>query len=187
MNSIKLIAEIGWNHMGDMNLAKKMVDAAMESGADFAKFQTWSVKNLKPGPWDSDGRLEIYQKAELTHDKHNELLEYCENVGINFLTSVFNIKDIEFVASLGNEIIKIPSHEAYNSELLSEAANSFNKVLVSAGACTWEEVINITKIVPKEKLILLHCVSAYPANFEDLNFPKINGRARNNIITAENG
>lgn len=173
MNSIKLIAEIGWNHMGDMNLAKKMVDAAMESGADFAKFQTWSVKNLKPGPWDSDGRLEIYQKAELTHDKHNELLEYCENVGINFLTSVFNIKDIEFVASLGNEIIKIPSHEAYNSELLSEAANSFNKVLVSAGACTWEEVINITKIVPKEKLILLHCVSAYPANFEDLNFPKM--------------
>ena len=47
--------------MGDMNLAKKMVDAARESGADFAKFQTWSVKNLKPGPWDSDGRLEIYK------------------------------------------------------------------------------------------------------------------------------
>ena len=56
MKRIKLIAEIGWNHMGNINLAEKMIIQASKAGADFAKFQTWQVKNLKPGPWDYDGR-----------------------------------------------------------------------------------------------------------------------------------
>ena len=65
MKEFKLIAEIGWNHMGSIPLAEKMIKAAKRSGADYAKFQTWSVKNLKPGPWDNDGRRQIYEKAEL--------------------------------------------------------------------------------------------------------------------------
>ena len=64
MKKTELIAEIGWNHMGDMILAKEMISAAKESGADYAKFQTWSVKNLKSGPWDDDGRKEVYEKAK---------------------------------------------------------------------------------------------------------------------------
>ena len=62
---IKSIAEIGWNHMGDMVLAKEMISAAADAGADYAKFQTWSVSRLKHGPWDDDGRREIYIKADL--------------------------------------------------------------------------------------------------------------------------
>ena len=69
-NTCKLIAEIGWNFIGDMVLAKEMIVAAKEAGADYAKFQTWSTKDLKPGPWDSDGRLELYKKAELSVDHH---------------------------------------------------------------------------------------------------------------------
>ena len=69
-NKIKIIAEIGWNHMGDMDLASRMIKAAAENGADVCKFQTWSEKNLKPGPWDSDGRREIYKRAELDEKKH---------------------------------------------------------------------------------------------------------------------
>ena len=67
-NSTKpiLIAEIGWNHMGNMKLAKKMILEAKKNGADFAKFQTWSVDNLKSGSWDKDGRRKIYEKAQLT-------------------------------------------------------------------------------------------------------------------------
>ena len=64
MTDIKLIAEIGWNHMGSISLAEKMIKAAKKSGADFAKFQTWSVSRLKSGAWDNDGRREIYEKAE---------------------------------------------------------------------------------------------------------------------------
>ena len=58
-SQIKIIAEIGWNHMGDMNLAEKMIVSAAHNGADICKFQTWSVKNIKPGPWDADGRKEM--------------------------------------------------------------------------------------------------------------------------------
>ena len=71
----KLISEIGWNHMGDMTLAKEMINASKENGADFVKFQTWSVDRLTSGPWDEDGRLEIYKKEELSKDKHLELYE----------------------------------------------------------------------------------------------------------------
>ena len=84
---IKIIAEIGWNHMGDMNLAEKMIKAASNAGADFAKFQTWSVKYLKPGPWDHDGRLEIYKQAELNEDKHQYLKQVCEANNINLITN----------------------------------------------------------------------------------------------------
>ena len=58
----KIIAEIGWNHLGNMNLAEKFIKSAKLNGADFCKFQTWSVKSLKPGPWDLDGRRKIYEK-----------------------------------------------------------------------------------------------------------------------------
>ena len=85
MNHIKIIAEIGWNHMGNMSLAKKMILVAKKNGADFCKFHTWSEKNLKSGPWDTDGRRKIYQKAELTLEKHLLLKKYCKKIGIKFL------------------------------------------------------------------------------------------------------
>ena len=64
-NKIKIIAEIGWNHMGDMDLAEKMIASAAGNGADICKFQTWSEDKLKPGAWDKDGRRDIYEKAKL--------------------------------------------------------------------------------------------------------------------------
>jgi len=80
----ELIAEIGWNHMGDMDLAKQMIESAKKHGADTAKFQTWSVQRLAPGEWDRDGRREIYEKAELSKDKHIELIRFCQTMDINF-------------------------------------------------------------------------------------------------------
>ena len=78
---LKIISEIGWNHMGDMSLAKKMIVDSKKSGADFAKFQTWKVKNLKNGPWNKDGRLEIYKKAELNENQHiDHLVFYKANL-----------------------------------------------------------------------------------------------------------
>ena len=96
MSKCELIAEIGWNHMGDMGLAEKMILEAAKSGVDYCKFQTWKVKNLKNGPWDSDGRLEIYNKAELSDQDHLTLVELCKKHDVKFLTSVFNINDIKF-------------------------------------------------------------------------------------------
>mgnify|MGYP003679091055 CR=1 FL=1 len=69
--------------MGDMDRARDMISASKENGADFVKFQTWSVSRLKRGPWDDDGRLEIYKEAELTREKHIELLEFSNKIDFN--------------------------------------------------------------------------------------------------------
>ena len=80
MKKVKLIAEIGWNHMGSITLAEKMIKAAKISGADYAKFQTWSVDSLKPGPWDKDGRRQIYEKAELSKEDYSKILNICKKI-----------------------------------------------------------------------------------------------------------
>ena len=113
-NKCKLIAEIGWNFIGDMILAKEMIVAAKESGADYAKFQTWSTNDLKPGAWDKDGRIELYKKAELSEEKHIELKEFCDKNKIEFLTSVFNPKYFDFLKNLNLSSIKIASMEIPN-------------------------------------------------------------------------
>ena len=136
----KLIAEIGWNHMGDMELAKEMIWNAQDSGADIAKFQTWSVDRLKPGVWDTDGRREIYEKAELDLDKHFELKEYCDKVGIGFMSSVFSIKDAELLANVVTDYVKIPSFESRNEDLIHYCWDNFDNILISTGTSTWNEI-----------------------------------------------
>ena len=170
----EVIAEIGWNHMGDMALAKKMIDAAHQAGASYAKFQTWSCSRLKRGPWDNDGRTEIYKKAELTAEKHNELIEHCKGTGINFMSSVFSIPDAELLQSLGCKKVKVPSFEVANIELLDYCNQNFEETIVSTGTATMEEIKKATSRFNKSDLILMHCVSSYPCNFEQANLPRIN-------------
>tara|TARA_Y100000592_G_scaffold101195_2_gene186728 strand:+ start:590 stop:1390 length:801 start_codon:yes stop_codon:yes gene_type:complete len=170
----KIIAEIGWNHMGDMNLAKEMIKAAKESGADFAKFQTWSVDRLKPGPWNEDGRIEIYKKAELTRENHEELISYCKEVEIEFMSSVFSIADAQLLVDLGIKTVKIPSMECRNIELVKFCNEHFESIYMSTGATTLKEVCNSVDLIDKP-LFLMHCVSSYPCSIEDANLNKIFG------------
>lgn len=176
MNSnCKIIAEIGWNFLGDMNLAKQMIDSAKDNGADFAKFQTWSTKNLVKGPWDHDGRIDLYKKSELNEDKHFELAEYCEKKEIHFLTSVFNSESLAFLKNIKNlKIIKIASMEINNVKLLKEVDKIYEKIIVSTGASNFNEVKDLTRYIDKNKLVLMHCVSSYPTLANNINLPRIN-------------
>ena len=133
-----VIAEIGWNHMGNMELAKEMVYQAATSGADIAKFQTWNVKRLTTGEWDKDGRRDIYLKAELTKDKHEYLIKLCEDLSISFMSSAFSVQDAELLKELDCNSIKIPSFEVNNIELLEFSLN--NKVIKSIDIVSSEEV-----------------------------------------------
>ena len=174
MKKIFLIAEIGWTHLGKISLAKKMIKAAKQNGADYCKFQTWSEANLKDGPWDLDGRREIYKKAQLTYKDHIILKKYCKKIRIKFFTSVFNIKDLPFLKKINKDIIKIPSHEIHNIELIKSASKNFKKVLISTGASKWLELKKIKSKIKKNNLIFMHCVSSYPCSYEDINLPRIN-------------
>ena len=166
---MKLIAEIGWNHVGDMSLAKEMVCAAKESGADYAKFQTWSVSKLCNGPWDQDGRRQIYEKAELTPDKHALLKSYCDEKRIKFLTSCFSETDISLIRRFTSEV-KIPSPEVMNAKLMNQALEEFDLLHVSTGAIDVKDFIEYSQ---NPKVVLLHCVSSYPCQKENINFPKM--------------
>ena len=169
----KLIAEIGWNFLGDMSIAKEMISAAKESGADFAKFQTWSTKDLVDGPWHKDNRINLYKKAELSEDDHYELKEFCQKKKIIFLTSVFNKKYLNFLKPLKLKTIKVASMEITNFELLREMNKIYKNIIISTGASKIEEIKKVFKYVDKKKCVLMHCVSAYPTPAENINLPRI--------------
>lgn len=172
----KIIAEIGWNFMGDMLLAENMVKAAKTSGADVAKFQYWNPSKLKAGPWDHDGRLEIYKAAALNEEKIRSLLKICNENHIEFLISAFNASDASFINSLGIENLKIPSHEVANISLHNYAAKNFKEVFVSLGAGTTSEVEKACKIYNDVQGLIwvgMHCVSSYPCGPENANLPRL--------------
>lgn len=174
MKKIKIIAEIGWNHMGSISLAEKMIKAASKAGADFAKFQTWRVKNLKSGPWDKDGRREIYKKAELSIEDYQKLNKICKKYKIKFLTSLFNHLDFELIKKLNLKEIKIPSPENRNRNLLKFCSNKFDTIYLSTGAATINEIKKSYNIVKRKNVNLMHCVSSYPCESKLVNLSRIN-------------
>lgn len=170
---ILLIAEIGWNHFGDIDLAKKMISTAKKSGADYAKFQTWSVDRLKSGEWDDDGRRNIYEKAELTEDNHIELIKHCQQMKIKFLSSVFSLDDARLLVKLNVRDVKIPSFESRNHDLISFCDSQFDTVFMSTGTSKMSEIEESIKLFKNSKLYLMHCVSMYPCNYSNANIPKM--------------
>ena len=158
-NETFLIAEIGWNFLGNLDLAKDMIISAKKSGADAVKFQVWDPNYLKDGSWNTDGRLEIYRKAQLDVKKFKELYEFSEKNKIICFTSVFTIRDLKKIAAVSTKIIKIPSHEAYNLELIDEALKIFDEVIISAGCLKKKELDKLEKYKDDQKVIILHCVS----------------------------
>ena len=174
MQKIKLVAEIGWNHMGSLTLAEKMIKAASKSGANYAKFQTWQVKNLKPGPWDKDGRRQIYEKAELSKPDYKKLSQICKYYNIKFLTSLFNHEDFKLIKDLNLKEIKIPSPENRNKNLLKFCSKNFKNIYLSTGAASIAEIKKSFKLLKNNKVNLMHCVSAYPCDPNLVNLNRIN-------------
>ena len=167
-----IIAEIGWNFLGDMSLAKKMIDDAKDSSCKFIKFQLWDPKNLKAGDWDTDGRREIYDKAFLNEEKYEELFNYCTEKNLVCFASVFNEAGIKILSKFSKKYIKIPSLEAYDLNMVKKSLDNFENVLISTGAMKHDELKKIEDFKSCENLTVLHCVSSYPLKYENTNFSK---------------
>ena len=172
---VEIVSEVGWNHTGDLDLAEKMIKASKESGADIAKFQAWSEKRLKPGPWDHDGRREIYKKAELDAGKHQTLLSMCKDHDIKYMSSVFSIEDAKLVSQVTRERVKIPSTESHNLDLIEFAINTFDRIYISVGTLDQGEILALrSKIIGHEKkCVIMHCTSSYPCPEEDVNMTRL--------------
>lgn len=173
---VKIIAEIGWNHMGDIALAEEMIASAKNSGADVVKFQYWNPKFLKAGAWDNDGRREIYNKAALNEDKIVQLKRLAKKYECEFLMSVFGTKGAFDMKEIGLNQIKIPSHETTNLKLIEYCSNNFDYIYFSAGASTSEEIIEANKILKagKASYNIMHCVSSYPCESNSSNILRLN-------------
>jgi len=177
MNKINIVAEIGWNWMDDMGLAKRMIKEASQNGATYVKTQVFDEKYLKPGPWDEDGRREIYKKAQPTYDQLVEMKQYCKECGVKFLASCMSVRDAELYAKVTTEAIKIPGFESRNKKMLEFAFDNFDTIIMSTGTSSVKEIVDILSTFKKneyKKLVLLHCVSAYPCLPEYANLERIN-------------
>jgi N,N'-diacetyllegionaminate synthase len=184
-NKVFIIAEAGVNHNGSIELAKKLIDVASESGADAVKFQTFKAEKLvsknaqkadyqKQTTNNSESQFDMIKKLELDLDTHKELMAYCKTKNIMFLSTPFDHDSIELLSDLGLEIFKIPSGEITNLPYLRYIGNLNKKVILSTGMADIGEIedaldILINSGAKKENIIVLHANTMYPTPMEDVN------------------
>jgi N,N'-diacetyllegionaminate synthase len=186
MQRTLIIAEAGVNHNGNIDLAKKLVDIAFEAGADYVKFQTFKAKNIvspkakKAGyqqlnmKSDGNSQLKMLQKLELSEASHIELIDYCNNKGIKFLSSAFDLESIKYLDDLGIDLFKIPSGEITNYPYLLSISKKNKPVVLSTGMSTIKEIQEAISILTKfsldkKDITVLHCNTEYPTPMEDVN------------------
>lgn len=186
MRHTLIIAEAGVNHNGSLELARRLVDAAANAGVDYVKFQTFKAENLvtksakqaeyqKKNIGDGNGsQYQMLKKLELSHADHDVLVEYCEQKGVRFFSTAFDLESIDYLASLDLPLWKIPSSEITNYPYLRKIALQGKPVVLSTGMCDVADIKNALDILikfglTKGQITILHCNTEYPTPFEDVN------------------
>ena len=191
-----IIAELGSNHNGDMELAKKLIDAAKESGADCVKFQSWSkdtifskIKYEENYFLSDDYRNrddttleEIVEKYSISQRELYEMKKYCDEVGIDFACTPFSKKEVDFlVDELDVPFVKVASMDLNNYPFLEYIANKGKPIVLSTGLSELYEIDKAIRTIEdtgNRNIVILHCVSIYPPKDEEVNL--------NNIRTFQN-
>lgn len=184
-----IVAEIGSNHNGDMNLAKKMIKSAKECGADCVKFQSFSNKSLiseeeynrnqkyYDSPKKHFGSLrEMVEKYYLREEQHNELKKYCNEINIEFASSPFSNEEVDLLNNLDVPFYKVASMDINNLPLLEYIAKKQKPVVLSTGMATISEIENAIETVEKQnnyEIVILHCISIYPPEYKDIHLKNI--------------
>ena len=186
INKVFIIAEAGVNHNGSIELAKKLIDIAVEAKVDAVKFQTFKASNLvsknaqkadyqKNNMNDADdSQFNMLKKLALDIDTHKELIAYCNSKNIMFLSTPFDHDSIELLNDLGLEIFKIPSGEITNLPYLRHIGKLNKKVILSTGMADIGEIedaldVLISAGTNKENITVLHANTMYPTPMEDVN------------------
>tara|TARA_B100000508_G_scaffold141091_1_gene146344 strand:+ start:80591 stop:81598 length:1008 start_codon:yes stop_codon:yes gene_type:complete len=185
MSRTLIIAEAGVNHNGDMDLAKKLIDAAAEANVDYVKFQTFKsdklvTKSAKRAAYqdentqNKDSQYEMLKKLELTDDDHVFLKNYCNEKGIKFLSTGFDLDSLVYLNELGIKLAKVPSGEITNLPYLEKIAELFPEIILSTGMADMQEVEDAYNALIKagakhENITILHCNTEYPTPMKDVN------------------
>ena len=181
--SVFIIAEAGVNHNGSLELAKKMALTAKECGADAVKYQT-AVPELvvsrfapkaeyqKKQTGETENQLEMVRRLHFDFEGHRQLKEYCDSIGIQYLSAPFDIPSVKFLASLNLPLMKIPSGEITNLPYLEAVATTKMPVILSTGMSTLSEIEDAVSVLENggcPDITLLHCNTEYPTPYEDAN------------------
>lgn len=186
-----IIAEAGVNHNGDFELAKKLISAAAEAGADFVKFQTFKAdkivnKSAKKAEYQQrniddggDSQYAMLKQLEMPEEWHIKLIRYANECGIQFLSTGFDPESIDFLDQLGSPFFKIPSGEITNKPYLRQIAQKAKPVILSTGMANLNEIKAALEVltkngVDKENITILHCNTEYPTPMQDVNLKAMN-------------
>lgn len=186
MNHTIIIAEAGVNHNGSLQTAKQLIDVAVDAGVDFVKFQTFKAKKLvsaaakkaayqqaNTGDQD-DQQLAMLQKLELSEADHDELIAYCHQKNIKFLSTAFDTDGLHYLNELGLDRFKVPSGEITNYPYLKTLAKLGKPIILSTGMATLGEIEDALTLLTSEGLTMdhitvLHCNTEYPTPMKDVN------------------
>lgn len=185
-SKVFIIAEAGVNHNGNLELAKKLIDVAKESGANVVKFQTGKPKNvisrfapkaqyqIENTNSSQESQLEMVEKLALNDKDWPILIQYCQKVGIEFLSTPFDFESIELLDKLGMQTFKIPSGEITNLPYLRKIGKLDKKVILSTGMSNLGEIETAISILTnagtkRENITILHCNTEYPTPMQDVN------------------
>jgi N,N'-diacetyllegionaminate synthase len=185
MNKTFIIAEAGVNHNGSLEMAFQLIDVAAAAGADAVKFQTFKAEKViavnapkavyqKKTTGSDESQLEMVKKLELDEKAHAMLNRYCQDKGIQFLSTPFDLESVDLLNNLGLKIFKIPSGEITNLPYLRKLGALKKRLILSTGMADLgeiEDALNILTVAgtPLENIIVLHCNTEYPTPFEDVN------------------
>lgn len=183
MDKVFIIAEAGVNHNGSLDIAKQLVDKAVEAGVDAVKFQTFKTENIvckaavkaeyqKATTHAEENQFDMLKKLELTPQMHEELLQYCIQKEIQFLSTPFDLESIDYLEKLGISYMKVPSGEITNYPYLKKIGHTKKPVILSTGMSELNEVEDAVSVLREngsDDIIILHCNTEYPTPFEDVN------------------
>lgn len=186
-NEVYIIAEMSANHAGKIENAFRIIEEAAKAGADCVKIQTYTADSLtidchddaytiKGGLWDNYNYYKLYQEAMTPWEWQAELKAKCEEVGVDFLSTPFDYKGVDFLEQLGVEFYKVASFELVDIPLIEYIASKGKPIVMSCGMGSEEEITEALEACKKygnEDVVLLKCCSQYPANYEDMNIAAI--------------
>lgn len=181
--SILIIAEAGVNHNGSLERAKEMALAAKKAGADIVKYQTAVPEQVvsrfaekadyqKQQTGSEESQLEMIKKIHFGFEEHRQLKEYCDEIGIRYLSTPFDLDSIDFLATLDMPVWKIPSGEITNLPYLEKVAALKKPLILSTGMSMLSEIEDALAVLEEngcEDVTLLHCNTEYPTPMEDVN------------------
>lgn len=182
---VLIVAEAGVNHNGDINLAHKLIDVAADSGVDIVKFQTFHAESVisasapkaayqKETTGADESQLDMVRKLELPAESFIALKKHCDERGIAFWSTAFDLASVDFLHSLGLKLWKIPSGEITNLPYLRNIGQYQDEIVLSTGMATLGDIETALDILehsgtPRGKVMLLHCTTEYPTPLESVN------------------